>query len=222
MNGNNGTLPGNLQKKIFGKSTMKDNLRYKYGIRTIQQRLEKQNLSLQAYIRENQNIMRQLKASNFGIDYDYITPATIKLKIASIADGKKLSSDKTKHLKEHDYDVILNCVKQILLVRKDPDRHTKLSKCHCRNIGRDRLKLLRLWLENPHLPICEETIPLIIANVGSMTPNALARAIVDLRQLLLRGPYIRTETVWGESISRTGSVYMLDPKYRYLVIKYQI
>ncbi|MFC1635726.1 hypothetical protein ACFL5Z_12875 [Planctomycetota bacterium] len=151
-----------------------------------------------------------------------ITPQSITPRKIAIANGERVPPEKMCHLNAHDYDLVLDYIARKLLARKDPDNHTKLEQCDCRNIGKDRLRLLRYMLENLKAPICEETIPYIYGDVASMTPNALAKAVGDLRTALWDGPYIRTEKVWGESVSRTGSVYLLRDKYQYLVIRYEL
>jgi hypothetical protein len=62
----------------------------------------------------------------------------------------------------------------------------------------------------------------VYGDIASLSANALAKAIGNLRKCLWDGPYIRTEKIWGESISRTGFVYLLNEKYKYLVIRYHI
>lgn len=190
--------------------------------REIQNSLNEQNIRLRMYMNENDNIRRRVASLKGGAFPEEIAFESIALKQIAIANGRLLLPEKMQNINEDDYDVILDCANCTLRARKDPDRRSKLEKCDCTGIGRDRLKLLRSWLENPHLLICEETIPQIFGDIASMTPNALARAILDLRGCLWNGPYILTESVWGESISRTGSVYVLSQKYKYLVIKHKI
>lgn len=184
--------------------------------------LADQELRLQTCVRQNQDMRHRVASFKGGAFPEDIAFEFISLKQIAIANGRLLLPEKMLNINEDDYDVILDCVNRTLLARKDPDRQSKLEKCDCTGIGRDRLKLLRCWLENPRLLICEETIPQIFGAVGSMTPNALARAIGDLRRCLWDGPYIQTEQTWGESISRTGSVYVFSQKYKYLVIKHKI
>jgi hypothetical protein len=191
-------------------------------LRDIQQLLAEQELRLQTCVRQHQNIRLGVSSLVGSPISEDVILEPITLRQIAIANGRLLSPEKMRNINKDDYDVILDCVNRTLLARKDPDRRSKLEKCDCTGIGRDRLKLLRSWLENPHLLICEETIPQIFGDIASMTPNALARAILDLRGCLWNGPYILTESVWGESISRTGSVYILSQKYKYLVIRYKI
>lgn len=210
------------KQENYNQMQINSHQHFEKATRELQQMLAEQELRLQTCVTENQNISRRFASLIGGVSSEYISVESITLKKIAIANGRLMSPQQFRLLNENDYDVIMNCVDRKLLARKDPDRRTKLEKCDCNNIGRDRLKLLRCWLENPNLPLCKETIPRIFANVASMTPNALARAIGDLRQLLWDGPYIRTERVWGESVSHTGSVYLLNKKYKYLVIKYRI
>jgi hypothetical protein len=201
---------------------MNNNKKPEQNIRQIQYSLDGQNLRLQTCIKENEHIQRMVLtvASNVVL-YD-IVPPSLNPKRIVIANGKPLTQHNMLSLNEDNYDVILNCIERKLFARKDPSNHTKLKKSDCKNIGRDRLKLLRYMLENPKVPICEETIPYVYGDLANMSPNALAHSIRALRKCLRQAPYIITEPDWGESISRTGSVYLLNDKYKYLVIKYQI
>jgi len=195
---------------------------FKKAPRELQRMLAEQELRLQVCVRENEKMMRALPLIKSSVDFQDLIFEPITLKQIAIVNGKLLSPDKMKHLKIDNYDVVMNCTEHKLLARKDPDRRTKLEECNCTGIGRDRLKLLRCWLENPRLQVCEETIPRIFGYVASMTPGAIAKAIRDLRRCFWDAPYIITESDWGESISYTGSIYLLNDKYRYLVIRYKI
>ncbi|MFC1604962.1 hypothetical protein ACFL5F_08045 [Planctomycetota bacterium] len=191
-------------------------------IRKIHSSLDKQNLRLQSCMRENENIRRELPAITGDIDLNNIVVNLIPLRQTVMANGNVLPEEQIKELNIDNYDVVLDCIDRTLMARKDPDKSTKLEKCDCKNIGKDRLKLLRYMLEHPRVPICEETIPYVYGDVAGISANALAKTIGHLRKCLWQVPYIITEPDWGESISRTGSVYLLNEKYKYLVIRYQI
>jgi len=155
-------------------------------------------------------------------DLHSVTPPCIVPKRTAIANGKSLSLQALANLNKDNYDVVLDCIDRTLMARKDPDKSTQLEKCQCKDIGRDRLKLLRYMLEHPTVPICEETMPYVYGDIASMSPNALAHSILAVRKCLWQAPYIVTDADWGESVSRTGSVYVLSDKYKYLVIRWQI
>jgi len=191
-------------------------------IRQIQRSLDEQILRLEICKKENESIRIKLSTISSDIDLNDIYIEPIPFKTIAIANGKTLSKDKIEDLKIENYDIVLDYIRRILLARREPDEHTKLEKCQCINVGRDRLRLLRYMLEHPNIFICEETIPRIFNNVASMTRSTLAKTILTLRQCLWNAPYILTESFWGESISRTGSVYVLNEKYNYLVIRYKL
>jgi len=195
---------------------------FEQRIRAIQHSLDEQELRLQFCVRQNEIVRQKLFAIAGDARLKNVVISPIALEQIAIANGEVFSAEQTKKLKTDDYDVVLNCIERKLLSRKDPDKHTKLEKCDCKNIGKDRLKLLRYMLEHPRVPICEETIPYVYGDIASMSANALAKAIGHLRKCLWQAPYIITEPDWGESISQTGSMYLLNEKYRHLVIKYQI
>lgn len=188
----------------------------------ILRRLDARILSHETSIRDLENIKEMIPILISDFDLHSVTPPGIVPKRTAISNGKLLSLQTLTDLNKDNYDVVLDCIDRTLLARKDPDKSTKLEKCQCKNIGPDRLKLLRYIMEHPNVPICVETIPFVYGDIASISSNALAKAIGHLRKCLWYAPYIITEPDWGESISRTGSVYLLNEKYKYLVIRYQI
>jgi len=203
---------------------MKNNSQEQFDKQTqqIQRSLDEQSLRLEICKKENESIRIKLSTISSDIDLNDIYIEPIPFKTIVVANGKVLSKDKIEVLQVEDYDVVLDYTKRILKARIDPDAHTKLEDCQCLNFSRERLKLLRYMLEHPKMPICEETIPRIFDNVASMTQNTLAKTILTLRRCLWNAPYILTESFWGEQISKTGSVYVLNEKYNYLVIRYEL
>jgi len=191
-------------------------------IRQIQHSLDEQDLRLQFCTRQNEIIRQKLFAIAGDADLKNVVISPVALRQIAVANGKVFSPEQMKKMRTDDYDVVLNYIERKLFARKDPDKHTKLEKCVCKNIGKDRLKLFRFMLEHPRVPICEETIPYVYGDIASMSAHALAKSIGELRKCLWQAPYIITEPDWGESISQTGSMYLLNEKYKYLVIKYQI
>jgi len=77
-------------------------------------------------------------------------------------------------------------------------------------------------IEHPTMPICEETIDRVYQSQASMTTGTLTKAIFEIRKALWDAPYILTEPDWGEYISHTGSIYLLNTNYNYLVVRYEI
>jgi hypothetical protein len=191
-------------------------------IRQIQCSLDQQDMRLQTCLRINENMRQRLAAITGSADLKNIILPSIAPGPIAIANGKVLPPEQMLDLNEDNYDVILNYIALKLLARKDPDKRTKLEQCNCQDIGKDRLKLLRYMFEHPKVPICEETTQYIYGDVASISANALSKTFGALRTCLWNGPYIITESDWGESISRTGSMYLLKEKYKYLVIRYLI
>ena len=197
------------------------NQNFEKQIHSIIQRMDKQNLSLQSYMSENENIKRKLSATVSAADSQYILLMEPPLKKIAIANGKLLSLQQFQNLKNDNYDVILDYIDRTLFARKKPDRPSKLEKCNCKGIGPHKLKLLRFMFEYPKVPICEETIDRVYGNKACMSPGALTKAIGEVRKALWQAPYIITESDWGESVSHTGSVYLLNDKFKYLVVRYK-
>jgi hypothetical protein len=188
----------------------------------ILQRLDAHILSPEISIRDLKNIKGMVPMLISGFDLRSVTPPCIVPKRTATTNGKSLSLQALANLNKDNYDIVLNCIDRTLMARKDPDRHSKLEKCDCKNLGRDRLKLLRYMLEHPTVPICEETMSYVYGDTASMSANALAHSILAVRGCLWQAPYIITVNDWGESVSRTGSAYVLNEKYQYLVIRWQI
>ena len=189
---------------------------------TILQRLDARILSHETSIRDLENIKGMVPMLISDFDLHSVTPPGIMPKRTAIANGKSLSLQALADLNKDNYDVVLDCIDRTLMARKDPESRSKLEPCNCQDIGKDRLKLLRYMFEHPKVPICEETTKYVYGDVASISANALSKTFGALRICLWTGPYIITESDWGESISRTGSVYMLNEEYEYLVIRYQI
>ena len=110
-----------------------------------------------------------------------------------------------------------------MFIRKNPIKHTRLIPCSIENIGATRMKLLRFMLEHPGFPICIETLDRVYDNSFFMERNSLAASIRCLRNRIQegdrKGPYIITDRTYGESVSATGSVYIANPQWKYLVVR---
>jgi hypothetical protein len=191
-------------------------------IRQLQKSLDEQILRLEICRKETESLKKKIATIGSDINLNNIYIEPIPFKTIAIANGKTLLNNNIKELKEEDYDIVLDYTKRILKARKCPEKSSKLEECYPTNFSRERMRLLRYMLEHPNMPICKETITQIYDNLASMTSNTLAKTIVTLRRCLWNAPYILTEKFWGETMSKTGSVYVLNEKYNYLVIRYKI
>lgn len=142
--------------------------------------------------------------------------------ITAFDNGRKIHTDSSA-LDRDKYDVILDLPQQALFARQNSDKHSKLERCSTDNIGATRMKLLRYMLEHPGSAIYPEMMARIGKDYDLITHNTLAASIRCLRKAIQngnrKGPYIVTERTFGESVTYTGSVYRLNPKYHYLVIR---
>jgi len=188
----------------------------------ILKRIDERILSHEIAVRELEHLKTMIPTLTSDFDISTSIQIGITPKKTAIANGKSLSPQAFADLNYDNYDVVFDCIERTLMARKDPEQHTELKPCCCTNIGKDRLKLLRYLMEHPKVFICEETLPYVYGDIASMSPNALAHAIRALRECLWNAPYIITINDWGESISHTGSVYLLNGEFKYLVIRWQI
>ena len=198
------------------------NQNFEKQVQDVVQQLDKQNLSIQTHIRENKRMQQKLLMATSAAEFQLLPSIDPSLNKIVIANGKLLSQKQLQNLKSNNYDVILNYTDRTLFARKNPGKKNKLEKCNCKNIGPHKLKLLRFMFEHPRVPICEETIDRVYGNTASMSPGTLAKAIGELRKAFWQAPYILTESDWGEYVSHTGSVYLLNSNYKSLVIRYQL
>lgn len=200
--------------------------RFEQEIREIQQLLAEENLSRQAS-QKRFTIIEQ-KLSMLKIDDDFNDNNTTKVsqpKIIAIANGCKVPDKDFPNIKDNNFDVVLNIPTHTLKARKNPAKRTKLEICSCRNIGNYRLTLLIYFLEHPGVYVCAESIHKVYGPSARIAPNTLASAVKIFRKAVKQsgthGPYVLTEFVWGPSVSRSGYFYTFNPKWSYLVIRYE-
>ncbi len=141
---------------------------------------------------------------------------------AAFVNGRRLTDAEFTNLHGEDYDVVLNCVDRILLSKDRPGTRSKLTRRDCMGLGPHQMTLLRYMLEHPDQPICMETIHMAYGDDPNVTNAALVKAISRFRGRLGKREYIMTDHDYGMSLSGTGHVYLMNPAYRYLVIRYAI
>lgn len=142
-----------------------------------------------------------------------------------IANGRRLTQDEIRSVKEDDFDVVLNMTTHRLRRRQDPANHTKLRESRLQGIGPHRVKILAYMLEYPDSCICAENAPTAYDDPDDIkTPNAFTKTISLLRQALCTGgranPYVRDEPAWELSSRRNARAYRMDPRWRYLLVKW--
>jgi len=138
----------------------------------------------------------------------------------AISNGRKLSEGELSNINEDDYDVILDMTTNSLRYRKDPVKHTNLKKSKLEGIGSRRIEILAYLLEHSTRDISIESASMLPSQLDIIEPNTLSKTIGLLRKALgqkgPKGPYILTESVWGQ---RYRYAYKLNSDWHYLVIK---
>jgi len=138
----------------------------------------------------------------------------------AVADGRKLSEGELSNINEDDYDVILDITTNSLRYRKDPVKHTNLKESKLEGIGPRRIEILLYLLEHSTRHISIENASMLPSQLDIIEPNSLSKTIGILRKALgqkgPKGPYILTESVWGQ---RYCYAYKLNSDWHYLVIK---
>jgi hypothetical protein len=138
----------------------------------------------------------------------------------AVADGRKLSEGEPSNIHKDDFDVILDMTTNSLRYRKDPVKHTKLEESKLEGIGPRRIEILLYLLEHPTRHISIENASVLPGQLDIIEPNTLSKTIGILRKALgqkgPKGPYILTESVWGQ---RYCYAYKLNSDWHYLVIK---
>lgn len=153
-------------------------------------------------------------------------PASGRYVRVATTNGHRLGEEEFRQLAEDGCDIILDTTNHVLKYRRDPARHTPLVSSSLKGIGSERLKVLAFMLEYPTRRICSDTLPPLLGEPDEiMEPEALAQTILQLRKALgapgKQNPYILTEPAWGESRRRGVGVYVLNSKWKYLLIQWE-
>lgn len=147
-----------------------------------------------------------------------------------VADFKKSLESGHQKIDDEDYDLILSLPDQSLRFRMDPASHSPLISTDFDGIGPQRMQILIYMLENPgtsfHAGNISKAYP---PRLYSNKPDALsvgtfAKTISDFRKILrqtrTKGPYLVTTFDWdGVTQLKKGAVYMINPQWKYLVIR---
>lgn len=138
----------------------------------------------------------------------------------TISNGRKLSEEELSNIHKDDFDVTLDMTTNSLRYRKEPVKHTKLKESKLEGIGPRRIEILLYLLEHPTRHISIENASVLPGQLDIIEPNTLSKTIGLLRKALgqkgPKGPYILTESVWGQ---RYRYAYKLNSDWHYLVIK---
>jgi hypothetical protein len=151
-----------------------------------------------------------------------ITSVDASHDVLAVADGQNVCENDMLPQNYNDFDIILDLPNNLLKVRLDPQKKSKLIDCSISHLGRRRMKLLVYMLEHPKSRICAEMIDNIYQDDHEIEPNTLSKSIRSLREVMHQDKpeanYILTVKDPAEIHSMTGHFYQMNPKWRYLVI----
>lgn len=128
---------------------------------------------------------------------------------------------------ENNYHIILNPNVGTLKLKYSPEKKSDLQQGSLAGIGSIKMKILVWMLQNPGTPISYATAPGIYGHPNNICePGTLAQTIRLLRRTLggrgRENPYIRTVPNYEPGKFTHGCAYVMNPAYRYLVIKRNI
>lgn len=141
----------------------------------------------------------------------------------AIANGRSLASERADKVDKSRFDVILNLTSNTLRFRQDPSKHTRLDISPLKDIGAHRMRILIYMLQHPGWRISDDNVSACYGTPDEVrTTSALHQTIRVLRRALgTRGranPYIRSVPDCGPASRRNGCVYLMEPRWKYLVI----
>lgn len=147
-----------------------------------------------------------------------VEPKTTNQNFVAFANGKGLTQKAFSKIKENDFDVILNMRNNRLRFRQDPAQKSDLIDSKLENIGRRRIAFLAYMIKNPAVYISVDNVPQFYDPLAEIEPNTVSKTIQKLRRALgsSKQTYIVTEKPWENDYCS----YKLNPKWRYLLIKY--
>ena len=128
---------------------------------------------------------------------------------------------------ENNYHIILNPNICTLKLKYSPENKSDLQQGSLSGIGSIKMKILVWMLQNPGTSISYATAPGIYGHPNDICePGTFAQTIRLLRRTLggrgRENPYIRTLPNYEPGKFTHGCAYVMNPAYRYLVVKRKI
>lgn len=168
------------------------------------------------------SVKQQLETLQSSITPEPTHPLSRPCDRVAIANGRRLTNNELQNLNQEDFDLILDQTNHHLRFRVNPTKHTPLITTQLEGIGSQRRRVLVFMLERPTRHLCPDRMP---ESLGEPNGRAVAQTIRLFRRALGRpgrqNPYIRTEANWGETRGSRTSVYVLDPRWKYLLIQWK-
>lgn len=146
---------------------------------------------------------------------------------AMTTNNKQTTIQGSSEFDENNYHIILNPNICTLKLKYSPENKSGLEQGSLAGIGSIKMKILVWMLQNPGTPISYATAPGIYGHPNNICePGAFAQTIRLLRRALggrgRENPYIRTVPNYEPGKFTHGCAYVMNPAYRYLVVKRKI
>jgi len=162
--------------------------------------------------RKRQDLLSELKSSSSDVSHH-------------AASRNTRTTTLQRDVNEDDYDVILYVTKGIIRFRPNPSEHSPLVQSVTSKIGVHRMRLFAYMLEHPGDPF---HVGNLFRAYGSKKyqpdDSTFTKAVGAFRRALgqpdTSGPYIIKQPDYeGITEKKRGYVYLVNPKWSYLVIR---
>lgn len=165
-----------------------------------------------------ERIAEELKANVQGTSN--IVCQESRLEAIAIIDGRK---QVIEDYDEADFDVVFDIVQATLKSRKNPSKHSPLTKCNMAGLGNHRMQILIYMMEHPAKMVGHHNYDLIYGEDINMGKDAFRKSISVLRKILGQkkpdSPYILTVQPFFCGNSTNSKGYKLNKQWNYLLIK---
>ncbi len=190
------------------------------------QRLQKTLHDAEVLVMDLANIHRMLSASVALCRPSTTTPAIAPCTRVVIANGRRLTDGEVQTLNNDSHDLILDMMNAALRYKEDPEQQSPLTSSGLSGIGPYRIRILAFMIEHFGVPVCAENVHHLLADSDRVTKlEAFTKSISMLRKALggggNRNPYIQSVPAWESSRSNNARAYVLNPQWRYLLIRHE-
>ncbi len=187
-----------------------------------QQRLQETLHDAEVLVMDLANIHKMLSASATSDRTITTTPTSDPSTRIAITNGRRLCDGDVQSLNEEEYDLVLDTKHSTLRYRKSPEQQSQLMPSDLSGIGSYRIQIITFMIEHFGVPVCAENT---LDSDRIATWQAFTKTISMLRKALggrgRRNPYIQSVPAWESSRSNNACAYVLNPQWRYLLIRHK-
>lgn len=199
---------------------------YEQLVKEVSQNLQKARMAVQASDAELAKAQQVIATLLAHCGPTAVTHSPASSVHVAIVNGRRLSDGEAQNLNEDGYDLVLDTTHSTLKYRKHPEQQSQLTTSDLSGIGPYRIRVLMLMIERFGVPVCTDSIDRLLGDTKRATePAAFTKTISMLRKALggggHRNPYIQSVPAWESSGSNNACAYVLNPQWRYLLIRYE-